>query len=57
MISKIRQWYTRNYEAITWFLIGFLVSGAFADLGRGNTTGALVLFGIAAINYVFVKRK
>lgn len=56
MINSVKQWYTKNYEALTWFLIGFLISGAFADLGRGNTTGALILFAIAFINYIFLKR-
>ena len=55
-MNKFKLWYTRNYEAITWFLIGFLICGGFNDLGRNDLAGACVLFGIAAVNYLFVKR-
>ena len=56
MISKIRSWYLSNYEAITWFLIGWLCFGGFIDFGQGNYTSALLLWGIAFVNYIFVKR-
>lgn len=55
-MEQFRQWYTKNYEPITWFLIGFLVASALTEFSRGNTGMALVEIGIAVINYVFVKR-
>lgn len=55
-MNKIRAWYMRNYEAITWFLIGWLVLGGIYDFGRGNYTGAVVLWVLALVNYVFVKK-
>jgi hypothetical protein len=50
-MNKFRQWYLTNQTKITWFLIGVLVLAGLQDLGVGNYVGALVLFGIAYINY------
>lgn len=55
-MNKFRDWYLRNYNEITWFLIGFLVMAGLTDLGDGNYTGAVISFGIAYINYIFSKR-
>lgn len=55
-MNKIRSWYLRNYEAITWFLIGFLTLAGIQDLGRGNYFDAAVSFGLVALNFAFVKR-
>lgn len=56
MLEKFRSWYLRNYESITWFIIGFLVIGGLVDLSRGNITGAIISFGIALVNYIFVRK-
>ena len=56
MLAKFRSWYMSNYTQITWFLIGWLVFGGFINLGQGNYVEAIVLWVIALINYVFVKR-
>jgi hypothetical protein len=55
-MNPILAWYTRNYTAITWFIIGFLVMSGLTDLGAGDYTGAIISFGAAYINYLFVKR-
>lgn len=55
-MSKLRAWYLRNYEAITWFLIGFLAMGGLVDLQHGDYTGAILCWGIALINYLFVRK-
>lgn len=55
-MNKIRDWYLRNYTEITWFLIGFLIMGGLVDLGESNYIGAIISFGVAYINYLFVKR-
>ena len=56
MLENFRQWYLRNQVQITWFLIGWLVLGGIYDFGRGNYTGAILLWVIALVNYVFVKK-
>ncbi|CAB4128681.1 hypothetical protein UFOVP112_55 [uncultured Caudovirales phage] len=56
MLDNFRNWYLRNYAEITWFLIGFLVMAGLTDLGAGDYTGAIISFGIAYINYLFLKR-
>ena len=56
MWDKFRYWYTSNYSAITWFVIGFLVSAGVYDLAQGDYAGAVLDFGIAFVNYLFVRR-
>ena len=56
MWNKFRYWYTSNYSAITWFVIGFLVSAGVYDLAQGNYAGAVIDFGIAFVNYLFVRQ-
>lgn len=56
MLDNFRMWYLRNYTEITWFIIGFLVMSGIVDLGDSNYTSAVISFGIAYINYLFVKR-
>ena len=55
-MNKIRSWYLRNYEAITWFLIGVLTLAGLQELSRGEYFSALVSFVLAALNYAFVKK-
>jgi hypothetical protein len=55
-MNKFRAWYLRNQTEITWFLIGWLVLGGLYDFGRGEYVGALVLWALAFINYIFVKK-
>ena len=56
MLQNFRQWYLRNQVQITWFLIGWLAFGGFVHFGTGNYTGALLLWAIAFVNYIFVRR-
>ena len=56
MLANIREWYLRNHIQITWFLIGWLCLGGIYDFGRGEYISAIVLWGIACINYIFVKK-
>lgn len=55
-MNRFIQWYHTNYNQITWFLIGFLVMSGIVDFGEEDYTGAVISFGIAYINYLFVKR-
>jgi hypothetical protein len=56
MLENFKNWYNRNYTEITWFLIGFLTWAGLNDLSQGDYTGAIISFGVAYINYLFVKR-
>jgi hypothetical protein len=56
LMNKFRAWYLRNQDAITWFLIGWLTLAGIYDFGRGEYVGALVLWSIAIVNYLFVKK-
>lgn len=56
MLEKFRQWYLRNQLQITWFLIGWLAFGGAIHFGQGHYTEAIVLWVIALVNYVFVKK-
>jgi len=55
-MNKFREWYIRNSNEITWFLIGLLVSGGIDSLARGNYGHAALSFGIAYLNYFMNKR-
>jgi hypothetical protein len=57
MFDNFRQWYLRNYEAITWFLIGFITLNMLNNLERGNYSGAVLDAFIIAANYFFVSRR
>lgn len=55
-MNKIRSWYLRNYEAITWFLIGFLTLAGLQELATGQYLSAVISFALVAINYAFLKK-
>lgn len=55
-MEQIKDWYLRNYAAITWFIIGFLVCSGLTEMGRGEYFSAMVSFIFAALNYGFVKK-
>jgi hypothetical protein len=56
MLENFRRWYLRNYSEITWFLIGFLVMAGLSDASQGDTSGAVLSFGLAFVNYLFVRK-
>ena len=56
IMNKFVLWYNRNYTQITWAIIGFLISAGLTDLSHGDYTGASISFGVAFLNYLFVKR-
>jgi hypothetical protein len=55
-MNKFKAWYLHNQTEITWFLIGWLVLAGIYDFGRGEYVGALVLWAIALVNYIFVNK-
>jgi len=56
-MNKIREWYIRNSDEITWFLIGFLISSALVQIGQHNYTDAAIDCLIAGINYIFYAKR
>lgn len=50
-MNKFREWYIRNQDAITWFLIGVLTSQALDSLAKRDYGSALLSAGLALANY------
>jgi hypothetical protein len=50
-MSGFRNWYVRNQDAITWFIIGWLCYGCIDSLTRGNYGWAAFDAAIAYLNY------
>ena len=50
-MSGFSNWYVRNQDAITWFLIGWLTFAGIDDLVRGHYLWAAINFAIAFVNY------
>ena len=55
MINAIRNWYIRNQDEITWFLIGWLSFAGLDALTEGRYISAGFSLGFAYINYAFRK--
>lgn len=49
-------WYTRNYEAITWFIIGWLSLDLLHEFARGNWIGCLFDIALIWINVHLVRK-
>jgi len=56
MLENFRQWYLKNQNKITWFLIGFFIYGALDNFARGNWTGMAINLLFAGMNYVINRR-
>lgn len=52
-MNAFHDWYVRNQDAITWFLIGWLVYAGFDCLARGSYGWAAFDFVLAYVNYKF----
>ena len=52
-MSGFRNWYVRNQDAITWFIIGWLSLSCVDNLARGNYIWAAVDAAIVFINFKF----
>ena len=50
-MSQFRNWYVRNQDAITWFIIGFLSMSLINSLANGNWIWAAVESLIIYANY------
>ena len=55
-MNAFRQWYTKYYTEITWFVIGWLGLAAVYDISHGNWPGLAFDLVLIAINVVFWKK-
>lgn len=53
MLSKIRNWWTRNDVEISWAIIGSLATFGICDLAQGYYVSAMFSFLFAYLNYLF----
>ena len=51
-MNAFKQWYIRNQDAITWFLIGWLTLQGLHELAKGDYLWAGISFAFAVSNYV-----
>jgi hypothetical protein len=54
-MNAIRNWYTRNQDAASWFLIGWLCYGGLDSLADAQYVWAAVLWALAYVNYRLIK--
>jgi hypothetical protein len=50
-MNKFRDWYIRNQDAITWFIIGWLAFGMLDNIVKREYIWALVQAGLIWLNY------
>jgi hypothetical protein len=56
MFENFRQWYLKNQNEITWFLIGFLIAAAVHLFNKGEYTDAGFSLLMAFANYLLNKK-
>lgn len=54
-MTKFKQWYVRNQDAITWFIIGWMLPSGIYSLSQGDLLWSAIQFTIAGTNY-FLRR-
>jgi hypothetical protein len=55
MMNSFRNWYIRNQDAISWFIIGWMSLAALDALFEGRYIWALINAGFVWINYTLCK--
>lgn len=50
-MDAFRNWYVRNQDSITWFLIGWLTLSGINSLARGSYGWAIFDFVLVYVNY------
>lgn len=56
MLEKFKNWYCSNYDAITWFIVGFLVCDCLNNLAQGRLPNAIISGILAYANFYFVRK-
>jgi len=54
-MSYIKNWYIYNQDAITWFVIGFLVQSLMINFAQGDWFWAVVTAALIWLNYTLRK--
>ena len=54
-MSYIKNWYVSNQDAITWFVIGFLVQTLLINLASGGWFWAIITAALIWLNYTLRK--
>jgi hypothetical protein len=54
-MSYIKNWYVSNQDAITWFVIGFLVQTLLINFANGDWFWAVVTAALIWLNYTLRK--
>ena len=53
-MTAFKNWYSRNQDAITWFLIGWLSVGMIENLFKGDYIWAAVSASLIYLNYKLI---
>lgn len=54
-MSNFKNWYVSNQDAITWFVIGFLVQSLMINIAQGDWFWAVVTAALIWLNYALRK--
>jgi hypothetical protein len=55
MMNGLKNWYVGNQDAITWFIIGFLVQTLMLNFSRGEWIWAAITALLIWLNYALRK--
>ncbi len=55
MMTQFRNWYVRNQDAITWFIIGWLTLGMIDNIVKQEYVWALIQAVLIWVNYKLSK--
>lgn len=55
MWNSFQNWYIRNQDAVTWFLIGWLTFGGVDNLTKGQYFWAIFNAALIYVNYKLIK--
>lgn len=54
-MGQFRNWYVSNQDAITWFIIGFLVQSLMINIAQGDLIWAAINAALIWLNYTLRK--
>lgn len=56
MLDNFREWYLKNQNEITWFIIGFLIAAAISSFSKGEYADMAFSLVLAWANYFLNKQ-
>jgi hypothetical protein len=54
-MNSIKNWYIRNQDAISWFIIGWMSLACLDALAEGRYIWAMINAGLVWLNYKLIK--